>query len=283
MLKLPSTKTDTVPKSSPLGQDKKEVYFTNYGDNMTGITVTSHLFYEKVASMPSVAPKAAAPMSLEQREHERIKKARRRIKDIILANNFDVMAIITWRAKYKRCNPDIQNEELREFFDKLRKKYPGIKIFAVRHKNPDSEGYHVHVLFENLPRRALRIKKDKLDDCGRQTYCLLGWSRKGWASAEYIEKLKGVARYLSGRKKVASLPKGVHSIVFRGRNLISADRESWGMTDEEIADFLFKNKSSIEDNSYFSIDKGNGYKEHIRYVIANGRISSPEMMRGGAA
>ena len=48
-------------------------------------------------------------------------------------------------------------------------------------------------------------------------------------------------------------------------------------------DFLFKNKSSIEDNSYFSIDKGNGYKEHIRYVIANGRISSPEMMRGGAA
>lgn len=269
----------TGPKSSPYSQDKREVYITNYGDRHTGITITSHAFTDKVcfSSSPIAVSKTPVPMSDEEKAYERIKKASRRIKDVLLANAFDVMAVITWRAKYKRCSPEIQNIELREFFGKLRKKYPDITVYAVRHKNPLSDGYHVHVLIGNLPRRALRIKKGKYDEEDRQTYCLLGWSRKGWASAEYIVNREGVAHYFANPKKIALLPQGVHSIVFRSRNLIKTERESCGMSDEEIEALLADNKKIEYESSFFA---GRRQTEKLYYIMAEGRINISQK-RGG--
>ncbi len=268
------------PNSSLYCLGKKEVYVTQYGTNFSAVTFTPHYYIDNPQSIIT-ASRAPIPMSYEQRAYERIKKACRRIKDAILANNFSVMAIITWRAKYKRCDPDLQNAELRIFFRKLRKKYPDVKIFAIRHKNPGSKGYHVHVLFEKLPRKALRIKKGKTDNNGRQTYYLLGWSRKGWASAEFVENLEGIARYFSQNKKIALLPEGVHSIVYRGRNLTPTKRNSCGMTDAEIRTIL-SNICNIKESHFFFVERGNGYKEKLLYILTEGSIQ-PHLVGGGAA
>jgi hypothetical protein len=258
--------------NSSLSQDKKkEIYLTNYGNKYEGITISSRIYdgSKFVGTSNTTQNKVFIPMSDEQCKKEREKKAVRRIKDAIYPNDFQLFALLTWKTKKKRWDTDAQDADVRKYFNKLHRKYPEITAVAVRHKNPDGTGYHVHVLLGNFPRNKMRMKKGEVDSNGHQLYCLLGWYPLGRATAEYIVDEFAVKNYLANRKKIRELTAGIHSIVYRTRNLVHTERKTCGMSDEEI-DTLLTEKNNNDEIIYdqeFSVEHSDGNEEKLRYVL----------------
>jgi hypothetical protein len=258
--------------NSSLSQDKKkEIYLTNYGNKYEGITISSRIYDESkfVGTSNTTQNKVFIPMSDEQCKKEREKKAVRRIKDAIYPNDFQLFALLTWKTKKKRWDTDAQDVDVKNYFNKLHRKYPEFTAVAVRHKNPDGTGYHVHVLLGNFPRNKMRIKKGEFDSNGHQLYCLLGWSQHGRSTVEYIVDELAVKNYLANRDKVGELTQGIESIVYRTRNLVHTERKTCGMNDEEIDKLLTEknNNSEIIYDREFSIEHSDGNEEKLRYVL----------------
>lgn len=272
--------TPNVSKTSTCQEKKKTVYLTHYGEAYTGITIAPNIRDDK-NSRGTQSSSAALPRSDEERFDDMVYKRRKRIKDLGLSNAFELFGILTWRTKKMRFDVVAQDAQVRQFFSKLRRKYPDIRYLAVRHKNPKETGYHVHVLIGELPRRCLRIKTGEFDHENRQIYCLLGWSRYGKASVEYIQNQEYVVNYVSKYSRLSLLPQNVRSLVTYSKNLERPEREREDLTDNEIAKIKRKARKGKIYEADFFLGNDTGYQLKIHYELVRGMHTAPEAKRKG--
>ncbi|WP_101876744.1 hypothetical protein [Lachnoclostridium edouardi] len=279
----PQSATDVSKTSTCQEEKKKTVYFTHYSDGYTGITIAPNIRDDKSAHQ-SQSSSAALPRSDEERFNDLVYKRRKRIKDLGLSNRFELFGILTWRTKKMRFNVTAQDKQVRQFFSKLRRKYPDIRYIAVRHKNPEGTGYHVHILIGELPRRCIRIRKGVFDSKGRQTYCLLGWSRNGWSSVEYIENPEYVVNYISKYSRLSLLPQGARSLVTYSKNLERPGHEREDLSDKEIARMKRRTHRDKIYEADFFVGNDAEYRQQMHYELVRGNHTAPEAKhRGGGS
>ena len=275
--------TPDVSKTSTCQEKKKTVYLTHYGEAYTGITIAPNVRDDK-GSRGTQSSSTALSRSDEERFDDMVYKRRKRIKDLGLSNAFELFGILTWRTKKMRFDVAAQDAQVRQFFSKLRRKYPNIRYLAVRHKNPEGTGYHVHVLIGELPRRCLRIKTGEFDHGNRQIYCLLGWSRHGKASVEYIQNQEYVVNYVSKYSRLSLLPQGVRSLVTYSKNLERPERKRENLSDKEITRMKRRTRKDKIYESDFFVGNDADYQLQMHYELVRGNHTAPpKKYRGGVS
>lgn len=264
-------------------EQKQSVYLANYGIDYTGITIAPHVRDDKGgATARSTLSHSRSMRTDEERFEDMVHMRRRRIMDLGLSNKFELFGILTWRTKKMRFDTKAQDEQVRQFFSKLHRKYPDVRYMAVRHKNPNGTGYHVHVLIGGLPRHRIRIKKNQYDSENRQTYCLLGWSKRGWASVTYIENQRRVVDYISKTARMSQIPKNVRALVTYSKNLKRPVRTKANLDTTEILELKHKSNQSLIYKTSFDVGS-NGHKQKMHYRLCKGEINAPHTEQKGAS
>lgn len=262
-------KLTLVPKTYT-SQDNKEAFDVCYkiGEYYSSVTTRHHkdeIYKERPKNNPNRTD--------EDRIRDMVAQRSRNIKNYYHSNKFEWCAVLSWRSKWRRMDTEYQDGCVRGFLKKLKRKYPDIIYLAIRHKNEDCEGYHIHLFISGLPRRMFRMRTGVLDDKGRQTYCFLGWRKYdyGWSSAEKVESTKNYLTYVAKWDKMWLLPKDVKSIVAYSRDLILPDKDKEVLSNEDVA----KLKETVKDNviyySKFYIDNGI-YMTGSEYTLLRGRL-----------
>lgn len=265
---MTSRHTHSTDPKTYLSQDNKKSHVAYYkkGDKFSSIYLRDYK-----AEAPVIHKRENPNRTDEDRYEDMVAQRGRTIKNIRYSNGFKWCVILSWRSKKRRMDTEYQNTCVRSFLKSLRKKYPDIAYLAVRHKNKDSEGFHIHLFISGLPRNRFRIRREVFDDKGRQTYCFLGWYKHGWCSAEMVESTEGYINYVAQRDKMRLIPKEVKSLVAYSRNLKRPEKDKEALTVEELSDL----KDNIKDKILRDIDVyvDNGiYKTRSEYIFLKGNL-----------
>ena len=264
MVELHAHTTD--PKMYPCQDRRDYVAYYKKGDLFSSV-----YFRPQKTNEPIIHTRENPNRTDEDRFEGMVAQRSRTIKNIRYSNGFEWCVILSWRSKKRRMDTEYQNDCVRSFLKSLKKKYPDIAYLAVRHKNEDSEGYHIHLFISGLPRKRFRIRPGVLDNKGRQTYCFLGWCKYGWCSAETVESTEGYIEYVAQRDKMRLIPKDVKSIVAYSRNLKHPEKDKEVLTGKE----LYNLKEEVKDKVLYDVDVyiDNGiYKASSEYLFLKGRL-----------
>ena len=257
------------PKTYRSQDDNRKEYDAHYkkGDFFSSVNLSDHK-----SDRSSIRKKKKATRTDEDQIEDMVAQRSRTIKNLRYSNKFDWCVILSWRSKKRRMDTKYQNDCIRKFLKSLKKKYPDITYAAVRHKNEDCEGYHIHLFISGLPRRRFRIRREIFDDKGRETYCFLGWYKYGWCSAEKVDSTEHYIIYVGKRSKMRLLPKEVKSLVAYSRNLKHPEKDKEVLTDKEVYDL----KEEIKDKVLYDVDIyiDNGiYKTRSEYLFLEGYLN----------